>query len=588
MNKHENAEKLSTAIDMVDEKYLTEAAEYQPAKHRIRHTKLLIAAVIAAVSVLMMGAGILVAHESIAESLKLEQEIITGREISDEVYEDMVESEQYVGATESTDDLTITVESATVTDFRINVLLKVEGSDEKYPLESCSAKIYGSFIDFATGGLSYDGVHSDGATYYVAHTTYGYIGDSDATELDVTLKITKGEEHTEVCSIDFTVDRVPGETIEVIPEGESVAVTVRMRYMDWAEEFAENGVITEIYYDMITRDVTAISLSEGGMYITYDSDTAILPDTFGVDKYYIDTEYDGGFDSVYIVMKDGTMIKPVEGRTTESVLGQPTITWMYAWSSAINLDNVAYIRIGYTDIPVNVEASSVTDSDVTVSVEKAVADESNIYLLLRVESDVIDGVCENMNFGDCQLVADGTSISSVEYITMESGEDGVYYVLLRSEYTLTDPDATALDCTLELGNLHTNYLESDDMIISGDWDFELNVERNSIDTISITTDAPGISELEISEFGCTFTYDYTISDSSWAPNDVTIVTKNGEEIHTASAEIEYYREDVDGVSKIVTGYRAFIWETTVDLDEVDYVCFTGGFETDGISVEVNR
>ncbi len=584
MNK--NVEKLSTAIDMVDEKYLTEAAEYKAEKHGIRHTKLLIAAVIAAVSVLMMGAGIIVAHEGIAESLKLEQEIITGKEISDEVYEDILESEQYVGTTESADDLTITVESATVTDFRINVLLKVEGSDEKYPLEGCSAKMYGSFIDFSTGGLSYDGVHSDGATYYVAHTTYDYIGDPDATELDVTLKITQGEEHTEICSIDFTVERVPGKTIEVITEGESIAVTVRMRYMDWAEEFATDGVINEIYYDIITRDVTAISLSEGGMYITYDNDTAILPDSFGVDKYYIDIDYDGGFDSVYVVMKDGTIIKPVEGGTTESVLGQPTITWRYIWSSAINLDNVAFIRIGYTDIPVNVETSSVTDSDVTVAVEKAVTDESNIYMLLRVESDVIEGECENMNFGDCKLIADGASISSVEYITMESDENGVYYVLLRSKYTLTDPNATALDCTLELGNLHTNYLESDDTIISGDWDFEFNVERNNIDTLSLTTDAPGISELEISEFGCTFTYDYTISDSSWAPNDVTIVTKSGEEIHTASAEIEYYREDVDGVSKIITGYRTFIWKTTVTLDEVDYICFTGGFETDGVVVEV--
>ncbi|MCC8195372.1 MAG: hypothetical protein LIO49_00960 [Ruminococcus sp.] len=350
MNK--NVEKLSTAIDMVDEKYLAEAAEYQPAVHRIRHTKLLIAAVIATVSVLMMGAGILVAHEGIAESLKLEQEIITGREISDEVYEDMLESEQYVGTTESADELTITVESATVTDFRINVLLKVEGSDEKYPLEGYGARMYGSFIDFSTGGLSYDGVHSDGATYYVARATYDYIGDPDATELDVTLKITKGEEHTEICSIDFTVDRVPGETIEVIPEGESVAVTVRMRYMDWTQEFATDGVINEIYYDLITRDVTDISLQEGGMYITYDNDTAILPDTFGVDKYYIDTEYDGGFDSIYIVMNDGTIIKPVEGGTTESVLGQPVITWRYVWSATIDIDNVAYIQIGYTSIPV--------------------------------------------------------------------------------------------------------------------------------------------------------------------------------------------------------------------------------------------
>ncbi len=539
----------------------------------------------AVVCLFMMGAGVLASRDGIAEWLKTEQEIITGREISDEVYEDMKESEQYIGTTETSDDLTITMDSATVTDFRINVLLKVEGSEEQYPLQGYSARIYGSFADFVTGGLEYDGVHSDGATYYVVSLVYDYIGDPDATELDATLKIANREDETELCSIDFTLERVPSTTIEVIPEGESVTVSVSMRYMDWAAA-ATTDVITEIRYDVITRDVTAISLQEGGMYVTYDNDTAILPDGVDVDKYYIDTEYDGGSNSVYVVMKDGTMLSPTSAGMTESALGQPTITWRYVWSSAINLDNVAFIRIGYTDIPVNVEASSVTDGDVTVAVEKAVTDESDIYLLLRVESDVIDGACESMNFGDCKLITDGASISSIEYTTMESDEDGVYYVLLRSQYTLTDPNATALDRTLVLSNLHTNCLESDDMIICGDWNFEFSVDIDNIETVSLETDAPGITELEISEFGCTFTYDYTISDSSWAPNDVTIVTKNGEEIHTVAAEIEYYREDIDGISKIVTDYRTFIWETPVTLDDVDYIYFTDGFKTDGVIVEV--
>ncbi|MCD7848056.1 MAG: DUF4179 domain-containing protein [Oscillospiraceae bacterium] len=586
MNKYENAEKLSTAIDMVDEKYLTEAAEYKAEKHGIRHSRLVAVAVAAVVCVFMMGAGVLVSNEGISDWLRTQQELISGREMSEEQYEQIQDSAQYIGASESASNMTITVDSATFTDERIYILLRIEGSEERQPLLNYDVNLYGIFAEKHSCGVAYDGIHDDGATYYVIDFVYDYIGEPDATEVDVTLEVINPDDDNAMSwTFDFTLDRVPETAIDIIPEGESVTVSVSMRYMDWAAA-ATTDVITEIRYDVITRDVIAISLREGAMYVTYDNDTAILPDGVDVDKYYIDTEYDGGFDSIYVVMKDGTMIKPTYGGMTESALGQPTITWRYIWSSAINPDNVAYIRIGYTDIPVNVEASSVTDGDVTVTVEKTVADESNIYLLLRVESDVIEGSCENMNFGDCQLVADGASISSVEYITMESDEDGVYYVLLRNEYTLTDPDATALDCTLELGNLHTNYLELDDTIISGDWDFTFNVERNNIDTLSLTADAPGISELEISEFGCTFTYDYTISDSSWAPNDVTIVTKSGEEIHTASAEIEYYREDVDGVSKIITGYKTFIWETTVTLDEVDYICFTGGFETDGVVVEV--
>ncbi|MCD7732293.1 MAG: hypothetical protein LUH56_02480 [Oscillospiraceae bacterium] len=65
MNK--NVEKLSTAIDMVDEKYLTEAAKYKPAKRQIKHTRV-IAAVVAAVilTVSAFAAGGLLTASDIA------------------------------------------------------------------------------------------------------------------------------------------------------------------------------------------------------------------------------------------------------------------------------------------------------------------------------------------------------------------------------------------------------------------------------------------------------------------------------------------------------------------------------------------
>ncbi|MCD8345798.1 MAG: hypothetical protein LUC38_07570, partial [Oscillospiraceae bacterium] len=65
MNK--NTEKLSAAIDMVDEKYLTEAVEYKAERHGLRHRKLVAVAVAAVVCVFMMGAGYLVAYNSITD-----------------------------------------------------------------------------------------------------------------------------------------------------------------------------------------------------------------------------------------------------------------------------------------------------------------------------------------------------------------------------------------------------------------------------------------------------------------------------------------------------------------------------------------
>ncbi len=574
-----NGELLFAAIDAAGEKYLKEATEYEPPSRRIKHTRLLIAAVIATVAVFLMGAGVLMSRDGISEWLITQQELSSGQEVNEELYEEIQSSEQYIGVSDTVNGITITLDSATFTDFRINILAKVEGYEEDFPLSGYKVNLYSDFASNTGCGVQNNGVHEDGAFYYVFDFTFTYSGDFDATELPVTLTITNPDDESEMWSFDFTLERVPSEPIDVIPEGERIAVTVRMEKTKWNVSYEE---LQNVEYDVITRDVTAISLSDGGMYVTYDNETAIVPD--GVDKYYLDSSYNSFFDSVYVVMKDGTTIAPTSGRTTESIEGQPVITWKYTWQSAINLENVAYIRLGYTDIPVNYDYLVTEDGDVTVALESAKADEDKLYLLLKIEGESVEGMSSSMNFGNSQLFIDAADLTGIEYYTLKS-DDGGCYLLLLGEYETADPDAATLDCTLTVENLHTNYFGSDDTIITGSWKYEFSVSRG-IETVSLTTDAPGISELEISEFVCKFTYDFTFSDSSWAPTDVTIVTKDGEEIHTASAEIEYYREEIDDIWRIITGYRSFLWETPVSLDKVDYIYFTDGFETDGVKVEV--
>ncbi len=252
---------------------------------------------------------------------------------------------QEIGISETQgQDMTVTVDSVTFTDERLYALIKVEGCSEEQPLLDYDVNIYGDFADNSSCNVIYDGIHEDGATYYVANLVYNYVGEPDATEVDVTLVIENpDDENAQSWQFSFTLERTSSNKIDVISgDDEPITVTVSM------ESLLNSLLAGEAIYQDITRDVIAVTLFESGMYVTYDNETAIVPD--GVDQYDIDSIY-WDTNAVFAVMQDGTTV-PVNYTTYTPIEGSTTATVEYLWLIPIDLEDVAYIRIGDTDIEV--------------------------------------------------------------------------------------------------------------------------------------------------------------------------------------------------------------------------------------------
>ncbi len=586
MNEHKNAEKLSTAIDMVDEKYLAEAIEFRPAERKIRHTKLLVAALAAVVSVLLIGAGFISAGNSITDWFSNRWENTTGTEMTEEHYETIKNLSQYIGKSDTISGLTITVDSATVTDNQIYVLLKVEGGEDDYPLLGYSAYIKSKSTDNWNSGITWQGKDEDGAVYYMMNYIYDYVGDPEDEEMDCILRVVDSHDETaNYWEFEFTLSRVPNSHIDVIPYGETVTVTVNMKDHD-ATMMSQSEVFEEI-----TRDVIAIDLSENGMKVTYDNSTAILSNPEYAE--YIDSLY-SDIDEVFAVMQDGSTVG-VNNTSYTPTAGSYTATKEYYWEMPISLDGIAYIRIGETDIPVNsgdaestgssvqeIGISETQGQNITVTVDSAMASRNEMYFLLRIEGESIEGKLnpdEHWYFDSCHFNIDNAITANYGTCDLwRYEEDGVYYWLWECNYETLSEDVTSINCTLDIGALHSNAFFDGDVVFDGSWSIEFTVDIGDITTVNLSTDIPGITELAITEFGVNYIYDYTVSDRENYPVVNTVaVMKDGTEIRSTGGT-GYVERDENGDRLMDYSYSHYYyqWEIPINLDEVDYLYFVDG------------
>ena len=585
MNEHKNVEKLSAAIDMVDEKYLEEAIEFKPAERKIKHTKLLVAALAAVVSVLLIGAGFISAGNSITDWFSNRWETSTGTEMTEEHYETIKNLSQYIGKSDTISGLTITIDSATVTDNQIYVLLKVEGGEDDYPLLGYSAYIKSKSTDNWNSGITWQGKDEDGAVYYMMNYIYDYVGDPEDEEMDCILRVVDSHDETaNYWEFEFTLSRVPNSHIDVIPYGESVTVTVNMKDHD-ATMMSQSEVFEEI-----TRDIIAIDLSENGMKVTYDNSTAILSNPEYAE--YIDSLY-SDIDEVFAVMQDGSTVG-VNNTSYTPTAGPYTATKEYYWEMPVSLDEIAYIRIGETDIPVNSDDAESTESSVqeigisetqgqniTVTVDSAMASRNEMYFLLRIEGDCLQDVLvegENWYFEHCYFGIENAEVGAYgSHVDWRYEEDGVYYWLWECHYNTLPEDVTTLTCSLSMGALHSNYDEEDkDIVINGSWSIEFTVDIGDVSYVYLTTDIEGVSGFTISEFGVNYVIDTSVNENRWKIN-VAAVMKDGSKVITGSGfEGTESDEGYFIASSGAVKHWYCQWEVPISLDEVDYLYFVDG------------
>ncbi|MCD8106998.1 MAG: DUF4179 domain-containing protein [Oscillospiraceae bacterium] len=325
---------ISEAITDINPTYVEQAADYKPVAGKHRHKRVIAVAVAAVATILLMGAGFLVANGGISGWFSARWEMTTGETITEE-HLALVESfSQEIGLSETCEDVTVTVDSAAVSENRIYLLLKIDGDLDSLLTDCFYSYLTSDSIGFTAGGSSFYGQDESGATLYLLDCHYDYIGEEGDDEMLCTLRVGDMNNNGDVNVMwvfEFTLIRNENSHIALTEDGEIITVTTEQR--DY-----------ETYYNPVSVDVTVaitdIVLTEFGVSFICDNTTASVP--YGT---YTDV------CDVYVNMNSGSEVQAnlyIEELSDD----ESTVAMNYYWTVPVNLDEVASLRIGDTTITV--------------------------------------------------------------------------------------------------------------------------------------------------------------------------------------------------------------------------------------------
>jgi len=334
-----NPEKFSAAMSELDDKYIHEALFYQPnaASHRIkrRFSAVLIAAVLA---LLLMGAGMaaIICGDSIQSWFGCYWEAITGQSMSREQTAVIEHLSQKLNISQTVGDVTVTVDSATVGDDNFFLLLRVEGlrfsERHSYSFANVSMEVEPDPLEENGGigsyGFQYHGLDGDGAALLLMDHSYtssaGFEEDSSPIHVALSLENLVQNSHSSREKIlaegqwdfSFSLDRsnLP-ETIR-LPDTEVMVMDLDKR-------------------ELVPVTFSNIVLTCTGLRFQYDYADGTLS---------LEAHISG-------VLKNGVTIENGGGSGTPSEDGS-SMNCSHHWQVPVNLDEVAAVRIGETDIAV--------------------------------------------------------------------------------------------------------------------------------------------------------------------------------------------------------------------------------------------
>ncbi|MCD8005781.1 MAG: hypothetical protein LUF29_02240 [Oscillospiraceae bacterium] len=286
-------------------------------KKRLRKYPVILVAVIAVV--LLMGAGFVAASDSIDGWFRTKWEKVTGEEMSDAQYETIASLSQYIGLSQSSDGVTVTVDSATLGEDIMYVLLYVESDDAKFApkvsagtsFATASIELDAPITRFSHVGASWQYTDDNGKICFVISKTF----ESEDTDepINVTLHLEDfcayyaedtgltGTFNGGVWDFEFTLERTETHLIELtIPD-------------TWV-------------------GIHELSVSEFTLYAVYDYPSYdVYPRGIRFGKVYAVTESGGEIYSGF-----SYSISDDSGVTTAE----------YHWAVPIDLDEIVGIKIG--------------------------------------------------------------------------------------------------------------------------------------------------------------------------------------------------------------------------------------------------
>ncbi|MCD8006324.1 MAG: DUF4179 domain-containing protein [Oscillospiraceae bacterium] len=438
-----------------------------------KHHRLPVVLAVVVAAVLLMGAGFVVAHNSITDYFVNHWEDMTGTDITDEHLAVIESFSQEIGLSQTSDGVTVTVDSAAVGGDTIYILFAVECDSVEFAttrspsFDEWSWVITNSTAKRLGSGLGWGGTDENNVTYFVLEGNIDITDESSPIAVSVHLaglhtnKGSTSEKYPDVYlggswDFEFTLEQNTLNSLSLLEDGERETVTVTM-YDTKSTEATHSLVLKDV-----TVDVTSAVATEFGITITFDDTTASVP--FGT--------YSDRFE-VYAVMQDGSEISVYSCSGSDDGTATDDITLKYLWYSIIDLSELKAVRIGDTEIYVNpdeapessvqeINISETIESDITVTVDSAMASKNEMYFLLRIEGESIEGALdpsEHWYFDSCHF--DIENAITANYNTCDLWryeEDGVYYWLWKCNYETLSEDVTSIDCTLDLGALHSNAL----------------------------------------------------------------------------------------------------------------------------------
>lgn len=236
---------------------------------------------------------------------------------------------QEIGLSQTVDGVTVTVDSATVGESSFYLLLRAEGVKFNrrygYSFDSFGLELSSEYRGISSYGYNYLGLDGDGAVLILFQSEYAggeaSLTDASALEVDLTLSGLRsfGNRGKQLIAqgpwpFSFTLDRSqPPERVE-LPD-----TTVYMR--KWDSE------------QTLPLFLTHLSVSNTGIGFQYTS-----PEDF-----------DAGELRPTAVLKNGAEVSD-GGGLGNALDGHGTFLYSYTWFVPVDLDEVACIRIGSTEI----------------------------------------------------------------------------------------------------------------------------------------------------------------------------------------------------------------------------------------------
>ena len=334
-----NSRLFSDAMGEIDTRYIDQVLAFRPVVRRHPFRRMPAALIAAVLALLLMGAGISAAilyGDSIKSWFVYHWNEITGQSMDQGQIAVIDHLSQEIGISQTVGNVTVTVDSAAVGDDNFYLLLKVEGiqtsSDHSYDFLQWTVEATPDPLadDFAVGWYAeYLGISQNGAALLLF--TYRYLGESGFTPDTRPLQIHLGvqnlaqDAHTDQETIlaegewnfTFTIDR--SQTMETItlPDTEVMATDVNRQ-------------------EQVAVTLTQIELTSTGLRFQYPHSSRSL---------FLSGQ------KVAAVLKDGSAVGTNGGMGSLSQDGAD-LCCVYQWTVPVDLDQVAAIQIGDTQIDV--------------------------------------------------------------------------------------------------------------------------------------------------------------------------------------------------------------------------------------------